>query len=707
MAGSLAALKNLPCPAGKKCTAFQCLFKHDSDADATAAASQSTAQGRTHKSPTSSPDKLPSDQDQDQPRKRIKFNSPQEPPPSHPPPITAARSRPVSRQQKAQSEMSLNATHASEMRPGADKKSTLPATVDKQPRPSVRQAGRGIALSSSAKQKPGGSPASASASNTAAKPTVKPVPKQPESLNPRLLKSAPAQHETRLRLVKALHEQYVRLNTELAKEARDKETKKLVLSAQELVVKALDDEEDAAIKRYTIYANAIRNKISLYKRMTVAQWKEERKKSVEDNQVEGADKPAAPEPIVTGLTVPQEVEFLQRLVWPLDGLERYGYVTSVPSDDDIQKAREGVETSGNIEVCDRCTRRFQVFPGRREEDGALASNGTCTYHPGKTYAMERNPGTFSKPTRKYRCCHKNIDDESGGCTTAPTHVFKTTDPSRLAVTLNFAETPPNPDVPADRAVAFDCEMGYTVYGLELIRLTAVSWPNGEELLDVLVQPYGECMDLNTRYSGVRPEDMATAERLKPGDDHRPTVVPLSPSSSSAPGPTTPPKRKLKLAPSPKAARDLLFSLIGPKTPLLGHGLENDLNAVRVVHPTCVDTALLYPHKRGLPIRNGLRMLMETLLGRKIQVEEEAEDGGGNGNGNEAGKGGGGGGGGGGEKGHDSAEDARAAGELVRLMVRDRWKQMQMQGWSIKDGDIVAPDEAWTVVGGAKAKKLGV
>ncbi|KAI0475132.1 hypothetical protein GGR56DRAFT_694659 [Xylariaceae sp. FL0804] len=54
------------------------------------------------------------------------------------------------------------------------------------------------------------------------------------------------------------------------------------------------------------------------------------------------------------------------------------------------------------------------------------------------------------------------DDESPGCTQSPTHVFKTTHPARLASVLNFAKTPDNPTVPKDRAVCFDCEMGYTV-----------------------------------------------------------------------------------------------------------------------------------------------------------------------------------------------------------------------------------------------------
>ncbi len=477
-------------------------------------------------------------------------------------------------------------------------------------------------------------------------------------------------------LVKALHEQYVRLNNEL--KGAPNNGRRLVLTDQELIVKVLDEEEDTAIKKSEVYSNSMKNRIMTYKRMPVTQWKEERAKVIQEaNGQNGKEKPDPSQPIVTGLTSSQEVEFTKRLTWNLDGLQCYNYVTSIPSEEEIRDAKEAVEASGNTETCDRCTRRFQVFPGRRQEDGALASNGSCTYHPGKIYYGDRPVGSKSQGQRKYRCCHQNVEDrDSIGCTTASTHVFKTTDPKRLATILNFAETPPNPGVPTGRAICFDCEMGYTVYGLELIRVTAVSWPNGEELMDILVQPVGETLDLNTRYSGVRPDDMVNAERWKPGDELKATVIP-------SPDPSKPPKRKLKLVSSPKAARDLLFSLMGPDTPLIGHGIENDLNAMRIIHPTVIDTVFLYPHKRGLPMRNGLKYLMETHLGRKIQLDITDDDGV--------------------PEGHDSAEDARAAGDLVRLKVRDEWRKMQLKGWTMSaSGELVSPNhEEWTIVGAKK------
>ncbi|KAI1380787.1 hypothetical protein F4677DRAFT_404632 [Hypoxylon crocopeplum] len=731
MAGSLAALKNLPCPAGDKCDAFQCLFKHDKDSDAVAPVKGSA---RSFIEATTTTPALPG---QVSPRKRIKLDTAT----SHLISTQAGLGETASGQSQMDQDQDTKPLQGEPTNNNSNSDSHL--VVGKKPRSSVGEADQGnglkgngvqggtiqgesgsgerikrpstkvdgtstahvrnISISSSVTQdiqrrgtlgknspsktqeakRLSTSPSTVPTRNVPTSIATKATPKKPETLNPRLLKSSPAQHDTRLKLVKALYEQYARLNSALKKEASNEESKKLVLSDQELIVKTLDDEQEIATKRFQIYGNVIRNRIMACKKMDVAKWKEERIQATKGSGSQNASKASsAYEPIVTGLTPAQEVDFLHRLVWPFNGLSEFGYVSSIPSDDNIQKARESVEASGNVEVCDRCTRRFQVFPGRREEDGALASNGTCTYHPGKTYFTERGPGKTARGQKKYRCCHQNVDDESGGCTTAATHVFKTTDVNRLASLLNFAETPANPDVPADRAVCFDCEMGYTVYGLELIRVTILSWPDYEVLVDILVQPFGEVLDLNTRYSGVTPEDMVSAERWVPGQDHKPTVVPSTdPANASG----TEQKQKLKIASSPKAARDLLFSLIGPKTPVLGHGLENDLNSMRIIHHTCVDTVLLYPHKRQLPIRNSLRYLMDTLLGRAIQKEGDGDV----------------------PEGHDSAEDAKAAGDLVKLKVRDEWKDLKMKGWSLlEDGSITPPDQAWTVVGGVRTKRPG-
>jgi RNA exonuclease 1 len=480
-----------------------------------------------------------------------------------------------------------------------------------------------------------------------------------ETLNPRLLKTqAPASHDIRYKLLKALYDHFVRLNSELANDANDEE-EQLILSEQELIKKALDIEEEAAFSP-PIYSNLVKNKILAYKRMTVQQWKDERAKEFATTTAASTlslsdtltSKPVqVPKHIDTGLSPDEEIRLLPRLYTSTTGLTKHGYVNTVPSNEEIEQASKGVEAAKGWELCDRCRSRFQVFPGRREEDGALTSGGPCTYHFGKPYLKERSAlDPKAKREKRYRCCNQSMGD-SAGCTEADSHVFKISEVKRMAAVLNFVKTPDNPEKTSAKPVCIDGEMGYTVFGLELIRLTATSWPNGEELFDVLVRPIGEILDLNSRFSGVWPKHMAEALPWKAPPDIR---IALSGTS-----------RSLHIIESPAAARSLLFSHISPQTPIIGHGLENDLNATRIIHPTIIDTALLFPHKAGLPYRNGLKMLMHTHLNRQIQVVVDGK-----------------------MDGHDSKEDANAAGELVRFAVGNEWTKMKREGWTLKNGEFI-------------------
>ena len=41
----------------------------------------------------------------------------------------------------------------------------------------------------------------------------------------------------------------------------------------------------------------------------------------------------------------------------------------------------------------------------------------------------------------------------------------------------------------------------------------------------------------------------------------------------------------------------LCELVSAETMLVGHGLENDLSALKVINANCLDTALLFPHPK--------------------------------------------------------------------------------------------------------------
>ena len=480
--------------------------------------------------------------------------------------------------------------------------------------------------------------------------TLPPAKAVQVSLNPKMMQTPPAAHGVRLQLITLIHEQMVRLNNEVQDPLQNSPR----LSPQELIIEALEEEEKIAKQNPAVYLNIIKLRITKLKKMKFAEWKEERLKQIASRvPVELIAKTeSAPRSIETGLTCLQERELLSRLLAKQGDLARHGYVPHAPGNKEIAQARSGVEAAQGWEQCDRCKTRFQVFPGRREEDGAMTSGGTCTYHPAKP----RKPQAKDRADKGhkeaiYPCCNDTVG-ESAGCTQAPTHVFKISEPKRLALIMPFKETPPRSlSLGPNIAVCFDCEMGYTTLGLELIRLTATAWPNGEELLDVLVRPLGEILDLNSRFSGVWPKDYANA-------------LPYEHLSVDKENLSNHCEQQLHIVDSPSIARDLLFEHLTPETPLIGHALDNDLKAARIIHPSIVDTVLLYPHPRGLPVRFGLKVLTKKHLELDIQM--------------------------GGDRGHDSKEDARAAGALVRLKVSEMWKIMKRDGWSVRNTEFFPP-----------------
>ena len=485
----------------------------------------------------------------------------------------------------------------------------------------------------------------------AIKSPAAPIP----SLNPRMLTQPPASHTMRLQLIKLIYVEMSRLNGDIG-QSSDPSEQALKLSDRQLIEAVHDEEEKAAKDSPAVYANVLKLRIAKLRKMQLLGWKEERVKH--EARTAGKSKQeecSAPDRVETGLLPDQEVAFLQRLLANQRGLDKFNYVIDRPSQDEVSQAEKGVEASKGWEQCDRCKTRFQVFPGRRKEDGALTSGGPCRFHPARPRrAMPREKLDTASRESVFACCSETVG-VSMGCSTASSHVYRISDPKRLALVEPFKETPRNPSVSQERtAVCFDCEMGYTTMGQELIRMTATSWPGGEGLADVLVRPKGEILDLNTRFSGVRPEDYARAAPYGEKPDQAPTPDPHEAPSSS----------KLSVVDSIPAARALLLSYLDPSTPLIGHAIDNDLNATRLIHPSIIDTVLLYPHPRGLPMRLGLKALMKRHLDRDIQM--------------------------GGSAGHDSEEDARAAGELVKLRVAEMWRKMKAEGWMVEGSNFVAP-----------------
>lgn len=86
-------------------------------------------------------------------------------------------------------------------------------------------------------------------------------------------------------------------------------------------------------------------------------------------------------------------------------------------------------------------------------------------------------------------------------------------------------------------------------------------------------------------------------------------------------------------------QESLVQIIDSNTILVGHSLECDLQALKLAHPHVIDTSVIYQHSRGPPSKPSLKWLTQKWLKRKIQESLG---------------------------GHDSAEDAKACIDLVKL-----------------------------------------
>ena len=515
-------------------------------------------------------------------------------------------------------------------------------------------------------------PMSASDGTAPPGPRVHKQPPPSEPLNPRSLPSPPATHAVRLKFCQLLQEQYIRLNN-LVINSDHPFKLALTLSPQEIITKTLNEEEQIAKTRPSLYANVLKSNINALKKMHQEAYlrrteQEMLAEQAGETREKGSDDPI--HTIRTGLSEDDERTFLKYMVAKPEILAQYNYITSMPSESEIKRALEAVETSQHYEQCDRCKSRFQVFPGRRQGDGALSTGGECIHHAS-------NRTHRSGLQLIHNCCNEEVG-KSRGCTSSKSHVYKVDSPARLAAVLPFVETPRNPKAAkkGKKAIALDCEMGYTTKGFELIRLTAVDYPSGKVVIDTLVRPEGEILDLNSPYSGIYPNDFASAIEL---DEHITPIIAAYKravgrihrmSWSSKSGSSKPefmiPKSPLPLCTSIDQARRLLFEHISSNTPIIGHALHNDMNVLRIIHPTIIDTAILYPHQKAPQFTHSLKNLMLHELNMEIQT---------------------------GKDGHDSCEDARSAMQLVRCEMASRWKKMRDQGWILEEGRFRDPKRA--------------
>lgn len=68
---------------------------------------------------------------------------------------------------------------------------------------------------------------------------------------------------------------------------------------------------------------------------------------------------------------------------------------------------------------------------------------------------------------------------------------------------------------------------------------------------------------------------------------------------------------------------VLLSMFHADTILVGHSLDSDMKAVKLLHDKVVDTSMLYPHKMGFPKRRALKTLCIENLKKIIQENGKA------------------------------------------------------------------------------------
>ncbi|XP_038659950.1 RNA exonuclease 1 homolog [Scyliorhinus canicula] len=227
-----------------------------------------------------------------------------------------------------------------------------------------------------------------------------------------------------------------------------------------------------------------------------------------------------------------------------------------------------------IQVCSRCGTSFSVTP-----EGSYISKEECCHHWGRIFQRQVSGGWDAR----YSCCGGSLG--SAGCQIAKLHVYiqKENLDGFVKAFLKLLPLDGNPGV-----YAVSSEMCYTKQGGELSRVSVIN-ANLKVVYDVFVKPENEVIDYNTRFSGVTREDVINAK----------TTI--------------------------SDVQSVLLGMLSADTILIGHSLDKDFLALKLIHNMVIDLSMVFPHSLGLPHKRALKSLMADYLNHSIPVNVDCSD----------------------------------------------------------------------------------
>lgn len=305
---------------------------------------------------------------------------------------------------------------------------------------------------------------------------------------------------------------------------------------------------------------------------------------------------------------------LRKYILSTDDLEKNGY--PLMNDKNLAYISKNAyyyrplskKRNGNKFICTNCKSEFEID----KRSMPIVTLTKCIYHSGKL-KFDR-----TKNEKFWLCCYQR--QHESGCESSIYHTPDKLDDDALEDFVMTKSSESNLKTNEPNFYALDCEMVSTTVGIEIVRVTVINH-EGVEVYESKVKPFNPILDYKSKYSGITENCLRDCS-----------------------------KRLFDIQ------QDLL-KIFNKDTILIGHSLESDLKALKMVHYNVVDTSIIYPHKYGPPYKWGLKLLSEQHLQRIIQSEE----------------------------GHDSKEDALASLDLV-------WKKLKEDVKKFKPINIISMDK---------------